>query len=229
LPVAFACLTSACRSGAQHAPDTDPALRDLPLAEVPARGVSTGTLAIFISGDGGWADLDRGVADGLAAHGVGVVGLDARAYLARRRTPEQSAADVARVARSYTARWGAPRLVLVGYSRGATMLPFVATRLPADVRGRVVLLAMLGLEGTANFEFHWVDIVGTVRRADDRPVRPELERLRGARMLCIYGVKEADGTCRDADPTLVTRVSRPGDHHFDRDWGALAGIIVGAM
>ena len=109
------------------------------------------------------------------------------------------------------------------------MVPFVATRLPTDVRSRVALLAMLGMETTANFQFHWIDVVATVHREDDLPVLPELERLRGTRMLCVYGAKEADSACRQADPTLLTRVARPGDHHFDGDYGALAQAIAGAV
>ena len=217
--VALACLAStACAQSS-----------GLPLVEVPARGAATGTLAIFLSGDGGWAEIDRGIADGLAARGVGVVGLDARAYLMERKSPEQAAADVAGIARDYAARWGARRLVLLGYSRGATVVPFVATRLPADVRARVALIAMLGLETTANFQFHWVDMARDVRRPDDLPVLPEIERLRGARMLCVYGTGEKDSACRIADASLVTRVARPGNHHFDGNWAAIAAAIAGAL
>ena len=226
--VVLACLTSAATLGAQER-GPDPSLRDLPLVEVPARGASAGALVIFLSGDGGWAEIDKVVSGALAARGIGVVGVDARSYLTKRKTPEQAAADVARIARAYQARWQAPRLVLVGYSRGATMVPFVATRLAPDVRARVALLAMLGLESTANFQFHWVDIVSAVKRDDDLPVLPELARLRGTRMLCIYGTKETDSACRAADPTLITRVQHSGDHHFDKDYAGLAATIANAI
>jgi type IV secretory pathway VirJ component len=225
-------LLAARRCASQPAAD----VHDLPLVEVPARAgaPSAGTLAVLVTGDGGWAELDRAVAAGLAARGVGVVGLDARAYLSRRRTPEETAADVARVARAYLTRWeGAAgdgaRLVLLGYSRGADLMPFVAARLPGDLRARVRLVALLGLATAANFQFHWSDLVKDTRRPDDRPVAPELERLRGMRLLCVYGTEEQDSGCRDADSTLVTRVARPGGHHFDRDYGALAALILGAM
>ena len=219
------CLTSATALGAQQrAPDAS--LRDLPLVEVPARGASAGTLAIFLSGDGGWAEIDKVMSDALAARGIAVVGVNARTYLTQRTTPEQ--ADVARIARAYQARWQAPRLVLVGYSRGATMVPFVATRLAPDVRARVALLAMVGLESSANFQFHWIDVVSTVKRDDDLPVLPELARLRGTRMLCIYGTKEDDSACRAADPALITRVQHTGDHHFDKDYAGLGATIANA-
>jgi type IV secretory pathway VirJ component len=209
-------------------------LAGLPIVEVPARLNSaqhgdSGTIAIFISGDGGWADVDEGISTELAQNGIGVVGINSRAYLAHRKTPEQAAADVARIARGYLDRWHARRLVLAGYSRGADMMPFIATRLPEDVRAHVALLAMFGLAHEANFQFHWLDIIRDEKRADDRPVLPELERLRGQRMLCVYGTKEKDSGCRDADSTLITRVARTGGHHFDGDFRALADLVLGTL
>lgn len=212
-------------------PEPKPAneLADLPLVELPAQNGRADAIAIFLSGDGGWADLDRHLSEELSRRGIGVVGVSSRAYLAQRKSPDQAAADVARIARAYMARWGADRLVLVGYSRGAGMLPFVATRLPPDVRDRVALLAMFGMERWANFQFHWIDVVRDVHRKDDLSVAPELARLRGQRMLCVYGSEERDSACRDADSTLITKVERRGGHHFDGDYRALGDLVLGML
>src|SRR5690242_10500800 len=75
--IVLACLTSVATLGAQER-GPDPSLRDLPLVEVPARGANAGALVIFLSGDGGWAEIDKVVSDALAARGIGVVGMDAR-------------------------------------------------------------------------------------------------------------------------------------------------------
>lgn len=199
---------------------------DLPLTEVPAAG-ATRAVAVLLTGDGGWQAIDKGVAAALASHGVAVVGLNARSYLSgANRTPDDAARDVARVLRYYGARWGDGQLLLVGYSRGADMLPFVASRLPADLRARTGLVAMLGLARAASFEFHWTDMVRDTHRATDLPTAPELAKLRGLPLLCVYGADERDSGCRDADPSLVTRVERGGAHHFDGDYAALGDIIL---
>lgn len=201
----------------------------LPLTVVPAARPG-GTLAILLTGDGGWAPLVRDVARTLADGGVGVVALDSRAYLSgATRTPEGTARDVARIARAYGARWDASRVVLVGYSRGADLLPSVATRLPADVRPRVALVAMFGLARAASYEFHWLDLVRDTAHPTDLPVAPDLARLRGTPMLCVYGTDETDSGCRDADASLVTRVARDGKHHFDGDHAALARLVLDAL
>ncbi len=205
------------------------AVGDLPLIEVPATQPGDGTIAIFLSGDGGWASLDKQVAQVLAEHGIGVIGLNSRAYLSSRKSPEQAANDVARIARAYLARWSGRRLLLLGYSRGAVMVPFVATRLPADLKRQIALLAMLGLEQNMNFQFHWTDIVRNTRRPDDLPVVPELLRLRGTPMDCVYGTDEQDSPCRGADPSLMTQIARHGDHHFDGNYRALAELLIAAV
>jgi type IV secretory pathway VirJ component len=158
------------------------------------------------------------------------VGLKSRAYLqAKPRSPDSMARDVERVLRHYLPLWGRERVVLLGYSRGADFVPFVANRLPADLRARVALLGMFGMERNANFEFHWTDIVRDTKRASDLPTAPELARLRGTRMLCVYGADENDSGCRDADPTLIQRVERGGAHHFDRDYAGLGALVLQAL
>jgi type IV secretory pathway VirJ component len=213
-------------------------VRDLPLVELPPRAAAAGrartaaesTLVVLLTGDGDWAEIDKGIAQALADGGAAVVGLKSRAYLqAKPRTPDVLARDVERVARHYLPLWGRDRLVLLGYSRGADFVPFVANRLPADLRARVALLGMFGMEQNANFEFHWSDIVRDTKRPSDLPVAPELARLRGTPMLCVYGSDEKDSACKNADPTLIERVERGGAHHFDKNYAGLGALVLRAL
>jgi len=119
------------------------AVSDLPLVEVPAPG-SAPYLAVMLSGDGGWASLDKEVAGVLAGKGMPVVGLNSLQYFWSARTPEQLAADLARVLRHYLTAWGKSKVVLAGYSFGADVLPFAVSRLPAELRNAVALVALLG-------------------------------------------------------------------------------------
>ncbi len=198
----------------------------LPVHEVPA---STGkTVALFVSGDGGWVSFDRDVAAGLAARGVAVIGLDAKAYLSERRTPEQVAEDAAGLLRRYLDRWGRERIALIGYSRGAVIVPFVANRLPADLRSRLDLVAMMGLGYHAGFHVSLLDLLHTTTNPKDPPVAPELEAIHraGIPMLCVYGVEEEESLCRDAPDSLIERIARAGGHHFSGDRDALARLLA---
>ena len=225
--VTFACLAPVeLRAQAPDPPDAS--IHGLPLTEIPARRAGD-ALAVFLTGDGGFAELDRQIAHVLADSGIAVVALDTRSYLWQRRTPDETARDVARIARHYAALWHREKLVLAGYSHGANILPFAASRLPTDVASNVSLLAMFGLGTGASFQFHFADLLRDVHRPSDLPIAPELEKLRGQAMLCIYGTEEGRSACRDADPALITRRPLPGDHHFDRAYAAIATMLVASI
>ena len=227
LSIALLLATRGRVAAAQSAADKDD-LHDLPLIELPA-AVPGQTLAIVLSGDGGWVDIDKQVAGVLAKHDVAVVGVDMRAYLAKSRSPDQVAHDMSRIFSHYMSRWHRDHVALVGYSRGADVAPFIVTRLSPDLRSHLVLVAMLGIAPFANFHFHWTDVFRDTRRSDDVATLPELERLRGVNMLCVYGAEEKESGCRDAPDSLIRRISRSGAHHFDGDYVALAQIILDAL
>lgn len=201
------------------------ALTDLPLVEVPAVKPGSKTLAVIVSGDGGWASIDRDLANTLASQGVSVVGLNSLRYFWTRRTPEGAARDLERILRYYLAAWRKTDALLIGYSRGADVLPFMANRLPSDVLSRVQAIALLGPAPAVEFEFHLMDWLQNTSETS-RPVLPAVEKLRGKRMLCVYGEEEKDTLCTSVDPTFVDVIRLPGGHHFDGGYDLLAERIV---
>jgi type IV secretory pathway VirJ component len=198
------------------------AVRDLPVVELPAARPST-TLAIVVSGDGGWANLDRQIGETLSQEGVSVVGFNSLKYFWRVRTPDGAAADLTRILRHYMTAWSVSRVLLVGYSRGADVLPFMTSRLPADLRDKIRLVALLGLSPRAGFELHLTDFLGG---SGGLPTLPEIRKLRGMHVLCVYGSEETDTACRDLSPDLVTRMSLPGGHHFSGAYREIARGIL---
>jgi type IV secretory pathway VirJ component len=184
---------------------------DLPLIELRPPNRSS-QLAVVISGDGGWASIDRQIGEAFAADGIPVVGLNSLEYFWKPKTPDQAAADLTRLLRHYLQAWSASRVLLVGYSRGADVLPFMVAGLPADLRARVEVVALLGLSPVAGFEFHFADLLGGT--AKGLPTVPEVRRLQGLRILCVYGTDETDSACRDLPPGLASVVAVSGGHHF---------------
>lgn len=203
-------------------------LSDLPLRVVPARGALS-AVAVLLTGDGGWASLDRTVADSLAAHGVQVVVLDSRKYFSKQRNPDGAAADLARVLDRYAPQGEGRRILLVGYSRGADVLPFLVTRLPRELAARTALVALIGPAHNANFKFHLVDLISNHSRGDDLATVPEIEKLAPLRVLCVYGTGEKDSACPRLAPGAADLVAMPGGHHFDGRYGEIAQRILGAL
>lgn len=206
-------------------------LKGLPLHQVQSVGPGATRLALLITGDGGWAGIDRAIARTLADSGVSVIGLDAATYLGTRRTPEEVAADVGRILSHYLVAWHCERIVLIGYSRGANIAPFIVNRLPDSLRTRIDLVAMLGLELRAGFHVSLFDLFKSTSNPKDPPVEQEVRKLAeaGVPMLCIYGQDEVESFCRDAPAGLMTTIVKSGAHHFDGDHVALARDILAQL
>jgi type IV secretory pathway VirJ component len=214
------------RTGVRPGPLPPVALGNLPLIEVPAAPGTTPTdsFAIVMSGDGGWAGLDKEVAQALSAHGIPVVGLDSLRYFWSPRTPEGLAADTDRMIRYYLQHLGKQRVLLVGYSQGADVLPFAVNHLPAATRAHVALTALMGMSEHAVFEFH---VSNWISNNNSGPATmPEVERMSGAPILCIYGEGDSDSLCPKLDPGKVRIVKMKGGHHFDGDYAGLAREIL---
>lgn len=197
-------------------------LAGLPLVEVPTAS-SGDTLAVFYSGDGGWAGIDRGLAQGFVKAGVPVVGYDSLRYFWTRRTPQTAADDLAAVIRHYQAAWGKQRVILAGYSFGADALPIIVQHLPADLRGQVRIVALLGTDATGELEFHpgdWLD----VGAKDSYPIAPVLASLNDLKIVCVYGSQEHGDAC-PTFPTQIRKIGLPGDHHFDGDYDAVGRAL----
>lgn len=198
-------------------------LADLPLVEVRAANGGP-TFAVMLSGDGGWAGLDKNVAAALATRGVDVVGIDSLRYFWSARTPQGLANDLDRVVRYYAAHWRKTGVVLIGYSQGADVLPFAINRLPPASRQLVTHAVMMGLGTNASFEFHVGNWLGGESGAI--PIQPEAARLKPNKTLCIYGADEEESLCPRLAPVSVEAHVMTGGHHFDGAYDDLASVIL---
>jgi type IV secretory pathway VirJ component len=202
----------------------DQDVSDLPLIELPAAR-SSGKLAIVISGDGGWRDLDKTIGEELQKDGVSVVGWDALRYFWSEKTPEQVSRDLARVLRVYGARWHADSFALIGYSFGADVMPFAYNRLPASLRDKVALVSLLGFAKAADFQIRVTGWLGMPASTNALPAEPAVERMPAGLVQCFYGEEEDDTLC----PALASKqevIRTSGGHHFGHGYDVLEQRIL---
>jgi type IV secretory pathway VirJ component len=200
------------------------ALAKLPLIEIPATNGTSDTLVVFVSGDGGWAKIDRSISKILADNGMPVIGLNALQYFWKKRTPDSAGRDLQAIVDNYLAKWKKERVVFVGYSRGADVLPAMINRLPPALQSRTRLVALLGPSPKVEFEFHVADWMYSSSKG--YAVKPEVERLSGHRVLCLSGEEDKDSLCREISGPHIDIVLLRGSHHFDGGYDKLAHIIL---
>lgn len=201
---------------------------DLPLVELPSRQGKEDFVAIIISGDGGWANIDRDIGEGLNRQGIDVVGWNALQYFWNPRNPDGASADLARTIRHYQQRWHKKKVLLVGFSLGADVLPFMISRLPPEQRADIASVVLLGLSHAADFQFHVTDWLGSDSSAPYQ-LAPEMPKLAGLQVQCIYGSEDDDTLCPELDKQRYIVVQLPGDHHFDGDYQTVINRMLAPM
>jgi type IV secretory pathway VirJ component len=207
---------SAGRSGGTN-------LQGIPVVEVPATGKDD-RLAVILSGDGGWADIDKDIGERLAKQGIAVIGFDSLKYFWDRKTPEQAAADLDRVIRHYVETTGRKRLVLAGYSFGADVLPLLFPLLSDETRKQTVLLALLATGSKSALEIAVGAWVG-IDTSEGPDLAPELKAL-DVPVLCVHSAEATDDACaRVANPQIEV-MTLAGDHHFNHDYAPIATRIL---
>lgn len=198
---------------------------DLPLTDVAASGGDGRRIAVLMTGDGGWAGLDQGVAEALSAEGVTVIGFSTLKFFWQKRTPEQSAEAIARVIGHYAAQRPEARFALVGYSFGASLVPVVYNRLPAVAREKIDLQFMISPDDEAVFEIKVGDWFGGAHHEGALPIAPELAN--GAvPAFCLHGQDEDDSACSRLAGGKVSALDLPGGHHYDGDYAAIGRLLL---
>ena len=194
------------------------------IVELPATPIRD-TMAIMVSGDGGWRDIDRAVAGVLQSKGVPTVGLDTLRWFWTPRTPEDTAVELARLIDLYTDRWDVRHVILAGYSFGASVLPAAYLALPAEAQAKVSEIALMAPGVNADWQ---ITVSGWLGSTSSRavPVGPALTALPMDKLLCLYGEEEADSACPLLDGTAATVIRTAGGHHFDGNYDALAQHLL---
>ena len=199
-------------------------LDDVPVIELPAE--QGRFLAVFISGDGGWAGIDENTGGFLRQHGVSVVGVSALKYFWRAKSADESAAMVERLFVKYRQEWALQRLVLIGYSLGADAVPLVYNRLSNDIQQAVEGVVLIAPERFAELQVRISDWIGLGDQTAGIDLLPEVERIPPGKVLCLYGLGDAVGVCHDLHAPQWRTYGLPGNHHFDGDYERIGQLIV---
>jgi type IV secretory pathway VirJ component len=171
-------------------------------------------IALLISGDGGWYSFEQQIADHLASLGIPTLGLDSKKYFWNRKTPEETAGDMSKVLNYYSKEWGRKKFILIGYSLGAEIVPFVVNRLPEDMISKILSAVLLSPATSTDFEVHITNMVGIGSRQNTYNVMDEIVKMQAVPTLIIFGEGE-----KSRIPGLLTGTSVkisliPGDHHY---------------
>lgn len=199
---------------------------NMPLVLIPATSKNTLPLVFMISGDGGWTSFDQSLAESLASKGLAVLGLDAQKYFWNAKTPENSTTDILKAINHYKEQLGKENFILAGYSFGASIVPFVANRLPEAERAMLKGVVSLSPDVVADFEIHLVDLLNFGSSKDKYDVIAEMKKIKSVNPVSIFGTGEGSAIRNKFIQNGLKVITIQGDHHFNKDYGLLSTTFL---
>jgi type IV secretory pathway VirJ component len=199
-------------------------------------------MVVVYSGDGGWSDLDEGLGKAMVDLGVPVLGISSFKYFWRPRPAEIAGPELDAAVAKYQAIWHKRRVLLIGFSFGADVVPSILANVTPATRASIAQIVLLSPSRDVNFEIEMEDYMvanwfTTKMRVFTQwlnpiphyPAIPPLAALNGAPpVACYYGKEQQDESlCTDAGlPRWVVVHPMPGTHHFDANYPALAERLI---
>jgi type IV secretory pathway VirJ component len=171
-------------------------------------------VVLLISGDGGWYGFEQSIADNLANLGLPTIGLNSKKYFWNRRSTEETAGDMGILLNYYGKEWGKDRYLMIGYSLGAEIIPFVVNGLPEKVKPRILSAVLLSPDISTDFEVHFSNMLGMGNRQNTYNVVEEIIKMQSVPTLCIFGENEKSQVPGLLKKTSVKIRIIPGDHHY---------------
>src|SRR5258707_15094469 len=98
---------------------------------------SSKPLVFYISGDGGFNKFSTSFMQTLNKEGFAVLGLDAKDYFWNKKDPAEAAKAIESAIDQYNRQWKRTNIILIGYSFGADVAPFILTHFSADLYARI--------------------------------------------------------------------------------------------
>lgn len=187
---------------------------DLPIIAFPVDSSTSDFMVLAISGDGGWNVWEESLRKEFIKKGVPVVGLDALKYFWKEKTPEQATSDLSRVLNYYLKNWKKQHFILLGYSFGANIIPFIATRLKEPYKSKLIKVVLISPDPQADFEIHLVDMLNMDLSEYKYNVTDEVKKIKSVKILCLFGTSEDPYRKKMFRFDPVQLVELPGKHHF---------------
>lgn len=203
-----------------HAQKTEPTHR-LPVIEARSDG-NNDFYIVFLTGNGGWRNLAKAVTSYLNSKNVSVLAINTKKYLLSEKSPAQIACDLQNVVDRYDIKWGQKKVVFLGYSMGAEILPFAVNRMGEKYINELNDLILIGPWQKATFKVKLADYFYEVNKGAD--IYDELLKMKLKKAYVICDDNEFSICHKDLD-RVIDHDLLAGGHHFGGDYKALCRLI----
>jgi type IV secretory pathway VirJ component len=187
-------------------------------------------IIFFISGDAGFNTFTKSLGTDLHTLGYDVFALDTRAYFWNKKTPEQTSLEVENYIKQQLQGRKNQQVVLLGFSFGADVTPFVYNRFTADLKKKIQKVFIIGPSKSNDFKIHLDEYFG-VEPKGSLQVIPEINEMGTVPVMVVLSDFEFT---RFPYKTITLGANYHwkhivGNHHYGNNTQMLAKFIKGAL
>jgi type IV secretory pathway VirJ component len=185
---------------------------------------TTKPLLVYISGDGGFNKFSISFMEALNKMGYAVAGLNSKEYFWTKKKPQEAASAIEAAINESNKEWKKKNIVLVGYSFGADVAPFLLTHFSTAFANKVDHLILLSPSLKTDFEVHVMQMLGWGKDSGESVIA-EINKI-SKPVTVITGDDEKDFPFDQLTIKNKRIIKMPGGHHYDGDVSALCKQIV---
>ena len=200
-------------------------ISSLPAVAYPAQNYNAQkTLVFYISGDGGENSFSKSLMQQVNSKGYPAVLFNSQKYFWQKKTPEQTASDAEKVIQYYQTQWKVKNIIIIGYSFGADVAPFIVTRLSKDTYAAVKNIVLMSPSQATDFEVHVAQLLGH-GKSTGNSVITEINKIKQKPLLIIQGVKESEKIESTSLKVTYKLIGMKGGHRYDSNTSDVANTI----
>jgi len=171
-------------------------------------------LIFHITGDAGLVRFDTKMTKQYKANGYSYIALSSIKYFLAVKTPAKVGKDMIPLIQRYIKNWNKEEIILVGFSFGAEITPFLFEELPPEMRDKVKMVVLLTPSKTSDFRIHIRDMIGFDKKNEVYDVAEETAKITTSKILAIYGKREKSIFLKSSEQPNLKVLYIRGGHDF---------------
>ena len=180
----------------------------------------------YISGDAGFNTFSKTFSAELHRYGYDVFALNTKKYFWKKKSPLQASKDTENYLKEITKNRVNKKIIIIGYSYGADVAPFIYNRFDTDFKKNIQTLLIIGPSKVNDFEIHLEEYI-TGKMQHGYSVIKEINRIKNVPFTLVVSDFEKEYFPKNEITLQNYRfVHLRGDHHFGGNTKMLADTIV---
>ena len=180
-------------------------------------------LIIYVSGDGGENTFSTDIVSTFNSQGYPVIFFNTLKYFWKKKDPSQAAADFEKVIGHYKNELNRGKIWLIGYSMGASVLPFIYNRLSSQTQALINNIVFISPSEQTDFEVH---VSSLFSKDKGESVAAEMSKIAKPFMI-IQGSDETDMMNTGMlDKRKFSFLVLKGGHHYNANTDLMVKSII---